>query len=703
MPLGKSSKVSRASLRKCARIAAFWGFIAVVFITIATKHAHLKSSSSQTRRPNVPARSPSIQQARALDARLLEVDQKRAAGSETQSTVCGDSILYCTAFVVVTKSVSTENFQAQVRTWLSVAPNVAVFETRGALRGVSFVEAFSRLYESFNASHVEWFVLIDDDGYIELENMAQLLSANSAKLPVYMGIHHCQGVDFACMRGKVKQSLHGWVNGGAGIILNRYAVDAIDWDEAIAFYEKNWPYTPVAADVALACTVQDYIQAQDNDTMFEITHVDRMYFDPVASDECECVTESVRFCTRSNVSNPVSFHHLKPNQLDERFQKREEAPRRRHPSYCMAGSSSTAFDAGDCVLKSDFIERHGQHCLNWEHKSGPWITTSHTSMCKNVLIHNQTRCVERGEESKRITHCTETLRWDDLDNPPPWTIDIPSKQAKFFAYGEYRKAYAPHTLLHDGGVGIERWLSTWSGKIFNNLGDKVNHLNDIKHKNCATILRGPRLCKIKGGIKHSSFDNFDAVFRKANMDSDETPCSGNRTTYGFTHTLDPLEVRGGLKHAEHGVFIPNDDVQIYTTPSVLYEGTRNLSVLSREFTSFARNATCPCSLPPNAHVVPGVTSGFYIVLASLLMCEQVTIFCWEQYGWGTPLFFEPNAKVNSDGAVGNIFANVDKKPESEHCLLEEFLWLQELREQGLVQYSCGGDRTDVSTFATKTW
>lgn len=77
------------------------------------------------------------------------------------------------------------------------------------------------------------------------------------------------------------------------------------------------------------------------------------------------------------------------------------------------------------------------------------------------------------------------------------------------------------------------------------------------------------------------------------------------------------------------------------------------------------------------------------------MCRRVTIFCWEQYGWGTPAYFNTDANVYTDERAKNHFANTATSPQNEHCLLEEFMWLQELRETGLVDYTCGYDRTYV--------
>ena len=87
-----------------------------------------------------------------------------------------------------------------------------------------------------------------------------------------------------------------------------------------------------------------------------------------------------------------------------------------------------------------------------------------------------------------------------------------------------------------------------------------------------------------------------------------------------------------------------------------------------------------------------------MVLLAKFMCREVVVFCWEHYGWGTEAFFDPSATVYNDGTgKTNHFANLRSKPESEHCLLEEALWLREMRDEGLLEYKCGNDTTTFQT------
>lgn len=590
------------------------------------------------------------------------------------------------AFVVVTKSATESRFQAQLATWLRTASAVTVFETNAELEGVTFIKAFASARTTFRHSQILWYVLIDDDGYVDVAHLEDILTARGQESPTYMGLHHCQGVDFLCKHGKVKQVLHGWVNGGAGIIFNKAMMDKIDWNASITHYARNWPYKPVASDVAVACTVVD--AAHVHNSTVHIQHVDSMFFGSQVKDECECSIEGEKFCSRANTTKPVSLHHLAPRDMLERFNR--SLDRNQGRTYCRAGRDSIAFDKGDCVHVDVFERNYGFHCLSWQHVSGPWIVTADVTMCLKV-VHDLATCVTReSRNGRRMSHCGRALRWRDLQNPPMWVRDDVPKESKYRAYGRYRYSYNPRILFADGGPGIAKRLSSWRGAIFN--GDS-NSLNDVKHDRCAVVLRGPNLCQDEKNAAQliDELDRFDAVFRKANR-GQSIDCSGNRTTYGFTHTLNPHEVGTGLDGVEHGIFVPNDDPRNYNATMVNF-GTERLSVLSRDFTDFAVASSCPRTLPPKSPVIPGVSSGFYIVLSSLLMCKRVKIFCWEQYGWGKPAYFDTDARVYTDERAKNHFANVATSPENEHCLLEEFMWLQELRETGLVEYTCGFDRS----------
>ena len=154
-----------------------------------------------------------------------------------------DGFLDTIAFIVVSRGLTSAHFQAQLRTWLAEVSNLVVFDTNNDLTGSHFLEALDLLTRRFHVAPIEWFVLIDDDGYMNISNLEALLRASVTSVPVYAGLHHCQGVDFKCKQGKVKQTLGGWVNGGAGIILNAHAAASVEWKASAKYYESHWPYT----------------------------------------------------------------------------------------------------------------------------------------------------------------------------------------------------------------------------------------------------------------------------------------------------------------------------------------------------------------------------------------------------------------------------------------------------------------------------
>lgn len=58
----------------------------------------------------------------------------------------------------------------------------------------------------------------------------------------------------------IMDTLHGWVNGGAGIVMSRALALLLDTGQCINYYRSNWKYHQNAADVVIACCVADYWQ-----------------------------------------------------------------------------------------------------------------------------------------------------------------------------------------------------------------------------------------------------------------------------------------------------------------------------------------------------------------------------------------------------------------------------------------------------------
>jgi len=604
------------------------------------------------------------------------------------------SMLFRTALTVVTSTLGDLKLNSQINTWLPLVPNVLVFETGGLLSGSSFIEAFLNLTERFQHSELEWFILVDDDTYIDVKMLENLLKQSLSTDPLYMGLHHCQGPNFECRRGFVKDSLAGWINGGAGIILNRAIVKRIDWAVSSQYYSRNWSYKPVAADVAVACAIQDFVfHEPGSERRFNMTHVSSMHYHPKKVSECECILQNNSFCTDSTLPI-ISLHHMKHAEM-EQVHSSLAINQNELDSYCQAGSSSEAFDFGDCLSVKVFKERYKSSCLQW-YISGPWAIVGDNSSCARDLSHSSA-CVDRNTSHAQVRHCGQGLKWLNLNQLPPWVLVDSEMRRKYLEIAAYRENFKPETLLIDGGPGIREWLKANYYEMFNS----DSKLESVRHDKCGVVLRGPHMCDKNFETAINSNDTFDAIFRKANEDTNlgsfsKSLCSGNRTTYGVTHTLDPKQVGGALRSSENIIFIPNDDPKIFQSSSLEYEG-RQVSIFSQSFCLLLRNATCPCSLAPGNEVIPGISSGFYIVFAALRMCKKTTVFCWENFGWGTPSFFDPNALVYNDRSLkSNHFANLKVPPKNQHCLFEEALWLRELRDEGMIEYACGDDESRLS-------
>lgn len=226
----------------------------------------------------------------------------------------------------------------------------------------------------------------------------------------------------------------------------------------------------------------------------------------------------------------------------------------------------------------------------------------------------------------------------------------------------------------------------------------------IRHQKCAFVARGPNMCK----TQYSGFieSQFDAVFYKANTGNNQvrTSCTGNpksATRYGVTHTLDLQQINAAADAATHVIFIPNDDPQLYVKLKTQQIKNKPIHVLDSTFTKRLRDATCPCQLPPRSPVWPGISSGFYILMTAMHMCEQVTVFCMENWGWGTPAYFESSVSQHFDDKQRNEWAADPRgNPAGEHCYAEEAAWVRTMRDAGTIQYFCHGDHTIIPDWRT---
>jgi hypothetical protein len=85
-----------------------------------------------------------------------------------------------------------------------------------------------------------------------------------------------------------------------------------------------------------------------------------------------------------------------------------------------------------------------------------------------------------------------------------------------------------------------------------------------------------------------------------------------------------------------------------------------------------------------------------MLMTALHVCEQVTVFCMEHWGWGTPAYFDATTSQHFDDGQRNGWAADPRgDPSMEHCYAEEAAWVRSLREAGRIQYFCHTDRTVV--------
>ena len=229
----------------------------------------------------------------------------------------GDNIAYTQIF----NTNAPDRFQMQRQTWLHKSTTWFGFGAkgdRGMLRGVDFIMALYELYQEADTA-VKWFVLSDDDTYMFVDNLALLLLSFNSSAPVYMGTHHCQGPMFTCANGRpvYETLLRGWVCGGPGIVLSRALMSLIDWDTAVTHYKdiNAWPH--VAADVALACAVQDaWPEAR-------IEHHPGFFREDMHVSECECAAQnkctfSQEVLARNDLHTgqlPISVHHITAKRM----------------------------------------------------------------------------------------------------------------------------------------------------------------------------------------------------------------------------------------------------------------------------------------------------------------------------------------------------------------------------------------------------
>ncbi len=111
--------------------------------------------------------------------------------------------------------------------------------------------------------------------------------------------------------------LHGWVNGGAGIVVSAGLVDMLDLQKCLSWYPHNWNHGVNAADVVFSCCITDYWKTG------RITH-HRGFFREGPGPrqyECECLGLPCTMDEAEAALHPtdvISYHHISPETIEVR-------------------------------------------------------------------------------------------------------------------------------------------------------------------------------------------------------------------------------------------------------------------------------------------------------------------------------------------------------------------------------------------------
>jgi hypothetical protein len=152
---------------------------------------------------------------------------------------------------------------------------------------------FRSLFEFF--PYANWYMMIDDDSYVFLDNLDDFLSSYDHNLPYYFG-----AANIFTMCDGVENWLHGsiFAHGGSGILLSRGAIMKLldSWTFCIIRYHDCW-----AGDVRLGlCLRNEGVLLTNLKTFHTNPPNDRTIY----SHPC---------------SRPITFHHLLHSQITNLF------------------------------------------------------------------------------------------------------------------------------------------------------------------------------------------------------------------------------------------------------------------------------------------------------------------------------------------------------------------------------------------------
>ncbi|KAJ3244571.1 hypothetical protein HDU78_010781 [Chytriomyces hyalinus] len=154
------------------------------------------------------------------------------------------------------------------------------------------VPGFKKLFETYPDAH--WYMMIDDDTYIFLDNLMEHLSTVDHETPIYAGRanafigcdnvqHHGDGPAFA--------------HGGSGIVISNAAMKLLigNYDDCMQRYSSCW-----AGDVRVGLCFRDL-------KVRITTHIGFNGAPPNAE----------LYWPKDACAKPFTFHHLKPRKMQE--------------------------------------------------------------------------------------------------------------------------------------------------------------------------------------------------------------------------------------------------------------------------------------------------------------------------------------------------------------------------------------------------
>ncbi|KAJ3201904.1 hypothetical protein HDU82_007795 [Entophlyctis luteolus] len=154
------------------------------------------------------------------------------------------------------------------------------------------IPGFRKLYESY--PHADWYMMIDDDTFVFLDNLMDFLDSMNPSTPIYAGRANAfVGCDGVQKHGEGPPFAHG----GSGIILSRKAMELLmsSYETCIQKYSSCW-----AGDIRVGLCMRDLKVNLTTNSGFNGGPPDSFLHWPV--DPC---------------AKPFTFHHLRPAKMQD--------------------------------------------------------------------------------------------------------------------------------------------------------------------------------------------------------------------------------------------------------------------------------------------------------------------------------------------------------------------------------------------------